>query len=366
MEPSVPVLSSQYLMPHGHCYLWTPGLLWLNVVPDLLIALAYFAIPAVLVYVARRRRDLPFNSLFVWFGIFIVACGLTHLLDAWNVWHTAYWIEGFAKLLTAAASVPTAWLLWRALPVLMAFPSRGQLQQTNDSLARANRELEAFTASVSHDLRSPLSSIAGQAGLLELSLAEHATEEQNRRLQRIQASVKQMSELIDALLALSRISRQPLQSESIDATAMAQETVAELRQQNPERALDVTIQPGMMIRGDRRLLAMVFANLLGNAWKFTGRNAAARIEVGLTHDDSSVTLHVRDNGAGFDMNYQDKLFKPFQRLHSPNDFGGSGIGLATVSRIVERHGGRVWAEAKPDEGAVFYCSLPDDNGPSKT
>ncbi|HKE94790.1 MAG TPA: ATP-binding protein [Povalibacter sp.] len=351
-------MDASLFMPHGHCYLWEPGVLWLNVIPDVLIALAYLAIPFVLLHVARRRPDLPFNWLFVWFGIFIAACGLTHVMEVWNVWHAHYWAQGIVKLVTAAASIPAAWLLWKSLPAILRLPSPIQMQQTNDALARANSELEAFTASVSHDLRSPLSSIAGQAGLLELSVGEQATEEQKRRLHRIQGSVKQMSELIEALLTLSRISRQSLQSESVDLSTLAQDVAAELRQQDPVRTVEVVVQPGMQVRGDRRLLRTVLANLLGNAWKFTSRTAAPRIEVGMDSGSAAATLHVRDNGAGFDMAYQERLFKPFQRLHAATDFPGSGIGLATVQRIVERHGGRVWAEGRPDEGAVFYCSLP--------
>ena len=173
--------SSGQFLPHGHCYMWSPGVLWMNVVADILIAMAYFTIPFVLLYIARRRRDLPFDWLVICFGVFIVACGLTHVMDVWNVWHAHYWLEGIVKLLTAAASVPTAILLWRFLPGILMLPSQRQLRDANESLARANRELEAFTASVSHDLRSPLTTIAGQAGLLELSLPD-ATDEQKRRL----------------------------------------------------------------------------------------------------------------------------------------------------------------------------------------
>ncbi len=351
---------SDDFLPPGYSYLWHPDVLWLNVLPDIGIAVACVAIAVVLMRIARRSRHLPFHALIIWSAILSLSYGATHVVSVWNVWHNDYWLQGWVKLMIAAAAIPTAWLLWRAMPSILALPAPQQLQQINDSLALANRELEAFTASVSHDLRSPLSSIAGQAGLLEISLGEDATEDQKRRLQRIQVSVKQMSELIEALLALSRISRQPLQSEAVDVTAVANEIVADLRQQDPERHVDVVIQPAMTLRGDRRLLGTVLANLIGNAWKFTSRTAQAHIDVGLTHEAAQLTLHVRDNGAGFDMAYHEKLFKPFQRLHSPSEFPGSGIGLATVQRIIERHGGRVWARAQPQEGAAFYCSMPED------
>jgi len=349
--------SSGQFLPHGHCYLWSPGVMWMNVVGDLLIAMAYFTIPFALLYIARRRRDLSFDWLVVCFGVFVVACGLTYVMDVWNVWHAHYWLQGIVKLLTAAASVPTAILLWRFLPGILMLPSQRQLRDANESLARANRELEAFTASVSHDLRSPLTTIAGQAGLLELSMPD-ATDEQKRRLSRIQGSVKQMSELIEALLVLSRISRQTLHREIVDVTALAESIVQDMRQKEPARNVEVVIQPNMAVHGDRRLVGDLFQNLIGNAWKFTSKTAQARIEIGQSSGGSLATLYIRDNGAGFDMTYEQKLFKPFQRLHGAADFDGSGVGLATVARIVDRHGGRIWAEGKPNEGAVFYFTLP--------
>jgi signal transduction histidine kinase len=349
--------SSGQFLPHGHCYMWSPGVLWMNVIADILIAMAYFTIPFALLYIARRRRDLPFDWLVVCFGVFIVACGLTHVMNVWNVWHSNYWLEGIVKVLTAAASVPTAILLWRFLPGILQLPSQRQLRDANESLARANRELEAFTASVSHDLRSPLTTIAGQAGLLELSLPD-ATDEQKRRLLRIQNSVRQMSELIEALLVLSRISRQTLHREIVDVSALAESIVQDLRQKDPGRSVEVVIQPDMAVHGDRRLVGDLFQNLIGNAWKFTSKTDRARIELGQSSGGSLATLFIRDNGAGFDMAYEQKLFKPFQRLHGASDFDGSGVGLATVARIVDRHGGRIWAEGKPNEGAVFYFTLP--------
>jgi signal transduction histidine kinase len=356
-DTDVSWFSGEHFLPHGHCYMWTPGILWMHVISDILIAMAYFTIPFVLIYLARRRPDLPFNWLFVAFGIFIVSCGLTHVMDVWNVWHTNYWLEGVLKVVCAAASVPTAILLWRHLPMILSVPSQRQLRDANESLARANRELEAFTASVSHDLRSPLTTIAGQAGLLELSLP-NASEEQRRRLTRIQSSVRQMSELIDALLVLSRISRHTLHREIIDVTALAESIFQDLRQKDPSRNVELEIQAGMIVHGDRRLINDLFVNLLANAWKFTSRTQNPRIEVGQSQHGSMATLFVRDNGAGFDMAHEQKLFKPFQRLHGAAEFEGTGVGLATVARIIDRHGGRIWAEGKPHAGAVFYFTMP--------
>ena len=354
----VPGLNAEHFMPMGSALGWSTTLVWINAIADILIAVTCFSIPFVLIYIARRRRDLPLDWIVLAFGLCVMAAGAMHLLAAWNLWHTAYWAEAVAKILAAAAIIPTAIMAWRYLPEILSLPSHRQLQNANASLARANRELEAFTASVSHDLRSPLTTIAGQAGLLELSLGASATEDQRRRLHRIQSSVKQMSELIDALLVLSRISRHTLRREVVDVTGLVESIITDLRQRDPDRDVQVTIQPGMTVHGDRRLISDLLTNTVSNAWKFTSKLAHARIEVGQQTDGAMSTLHVRDNGAGFDMQYAQKLFKPFQRLHSPSEFEGSGVGLATVARIVDRHGGRIWAEAKPNEGAVFYFTLP--------
>jgi len=345
------------LAPQGHSYGWDSSLIWANVLPDLALAIGFFIIPFFLLKFSRRRRDVRFSALLVSFAIFVLSSGVTHLIAIWNIWHTDFALEAAMKVLAACAAFPTAILLWRSVRELIRLPSRRQLREVNDSLARANRELEAFTASVSHDLRSPLTTIAGQAGLLEMSIT-NPTEDQRRRLGRIQSSVKQMSELIDALLSLSRISRHTLHREIVDVTALVETIVNDLKQRDPDRQVAISVQSNMTVHGDRRLVADLFMNLIMNAWKFTSKTANATIEIGMVEAGPMATLFVRDNGAGFDMAYEKKLFKPFQRLHGNSEFEGTGIGLATVARIIDRHGGRIWAEAKPNAGAVFYFSLP--------
>jgi light-regulated signal transduction histidine kinase (bacteriophytochrome) len=160
------------------------------------------------------------------------------------------------------------------------------------------------------------------------------------------------------LLVLSRISRHTLHRELVDVSSIADTVIGELRQSDPLRVVHVKIQPGMIVHGDRRLICDLVANLLANSWKFTSKTAEPQIAMDCVTSGYMATLHVRDNGAGFDMAYSQKLFKPFQRLHAPSEFTGSGIGLATVARIVERHGGRIWAESQPQHGAVFHFTLP--------
>jgi light-regulated signal transduction histidine kinase (bacteriophytochrome) len=222
-------------------------------------------------------------------------------------------------------------------------------------LERTNRELDAFSYSVSHDLRAPLRSVDGFSRLLAEDYGEKLDDEARSYLDRIRASVQQMSTLIEALLDLARISRSTLTVEQVDLSSLAEEVIAELRQADPQRQVNTTVESGLVTRGDRNLLKIVLVNLLSNAWKFTAKRADARIELSRHEDDTFV---VRDNGAGFDMEHAKQLFVPFQRLHSQAEFRGTGVGLTTVQRVIERHGGRIRADAKPGEGASFFFSLP--------
>lgn len=225
-------------------------------------------------------------------------------------------------------------------------------------LQLALRELEAFSYSVSHDLRTPLRAIEGFSHIL---LEEHATSldaEGRSCLERICQAVTRMGLLIDDLLRLSRVARTELQPEAVDLGQVAESVLAELRQADPDRQVEAVLSPGLLVRADPGLVRVLLANLLGNAWKFTSRHPLARIELAETAKDGERVFLVRDDGAGFDMQYAGKLFGPFQRLHSQQDFAGTGIGLAIVQRIVQRHGGRCWAEAHLEKGATFFFTLP--------
>jgi PAS domain S-box-containing protein len=672
------LFASGPFMPHGHCYLWMPGLVWLHVVADLLIALAYYVMPVLLLHFVRKRHDLPFNWMFLMFGAFIIACGSTHLVAVWTLWFPTYWFSAGVKVLTAGISLVTALLLISLLPRALALPSpaelagvnrelrvhilerqaaetalrqahdelerrvaertatlaelnaalqaeigerrsveaalrksealyrqifeenltgdfiatpegtvlaanpafirifglpssgegwggtlaslfptgkayhtflqqvrtekklenyeselrrldgtpvyvvenalgtfdeRGelieikgyvfdnserkhaeealrdseqryrslfennplpmwvydaetfafldvnaaalacygyardeflamtvqdirspdddpapagdppkpaselatpelcrhlkkdgtiidaevtshaiqftgrqarlalandvtarlrveaQIRQLNEGLERrvaertaqleaANHELESFSYSVSHDLRAPLRSIDGFSQALMEDYHDRLDAQAQDYLQRICGATQRMSELIDALLRLSRVTRAEVQREALDLSAMAWTVAAELRRQDPARAVEFVVTPRLSAEGDARLLRIVMENLLGNAWKFTAQRDRARIQFGArVLPDGTEAFFVHDNGAGFDMTYADKLFGAFQRLHSMREFPGTGIGLATVQRIIRRHGGRVWAEGKVEEGATFYFTL---------
>ncbi|MCZ4306797.1 PAS domain S-box protein [Zoogloeaceae bacterium G21618-S1] len=224
-------------------------------------------------------------------------------------------------------------------------------------LAAAVKELETFSYSVSHDLRSPLRAIDGYARIIRDDYREAFTQEAHVLFERMLAAVARMSDLIDDLLELSRVSRRPLNRNPIDLSAMAEHVVETLLQAKPARQVSVTIDPGMQLFADAKLLHIAVENLLGNAWKFTAKVAEAEIRFFSFKENKETVFCVEDNGAGFDMRYADKLFGPFQRLHTDRDFEGTGIGLATVSRIIQRHGGRVWAEGEVAKGARFYFTL---------
>lgn len=231
------------------------------------------------------------------------------------------------------------------------------IKERTAALAAANSELEAFTYSASHDLRAPLRRIDGFTSLLEEDYSDQLPAEGREHLARIRAGCSQMAQVIDSLLRLSRMLRQETDFRELDLSAMAEAAAAALREAEPARAVNFEAQPGLTAKGDRVLLGEVLDNLLSNAWKFTGKLRDPVVRFGASQNGGERAYFVKDNGKGFDMKYANKLFRPFQRLHSPAEFPGTGIGLTTVQRIIERHGGRIWAESEEDKGAVFYFTL---------
>jgi light-regulated signal transduction histidine kinase (bacteriophytochrome) len=224
-------------------------------------------------------------------------------------------------------------------------------------LDAVNKELEAFSYSVSHDLRAPLRSIDGFSQALVEEYADQLDDTAADYLSRIRAATQRMGELIDDLLDLSRVTRREMHREQVDLSALATEVLGGLAREEPERQVEIGIAAGLMGRGDPHLLRLALENLLGNAWKFTSREPSVRIEFGARQEGDRPLYYVSDNGVGFDMAYADKLFGAFQRLHAAHEFPGTGIGLATVHRIVLRHGGRVWAQSEVGQGATFFFTL---------
>ncbi|MFW6056004.1 MAG: sensor histidine kinase [Chloroflexota bacterium] len=235
--------------------------------------------------------------------------------------------------------------------------ARQQIEWLRNELEAANAELDAFSYSVSHDLRAPLRSILGFTDVLEEDYADALDEEGLVTLGRVRAAAARMNELIIDLLQLSRAASTEFESAALDLTAIVEQVVEMLRQASENHDVSVDVEQGMRCMGDARRIRVVMENLIDNAWKFTSTSAEPRVSVGLERKRGEDVFFVADNGAGFDMKYADRLFTPFQRLHTADEFPGTGIGLATVRRIVRRHGGRIWAESEPGRGACFRFTL---------
>jgi signal transduction histidine kinase len=244
----------------------------------------------------------------------------------------------------------------------------GALQQAHDELeqrveertkelATTNKELEAFSYSVSHDLRTPLRSIDGFSQALLEDYSDKLDPSGKDHLQRVRLAAQRMSELIDDMLNLSRVTRSAMRHVNLDLSAMAQSIAEELRLAEPGRQVEFAIEGGLIASGDSQLLRVAMQNLLGNSWKYTSRHARSRIEFGKSRQNGRHSFFVRDDGAGFDPRFADRLFGAFQRLHTTTEFPGTGIGLATVQRIIHRHGGEIWAEGAVEKGATFYFTL---------
>lgn len=531
-------------MPHGTCYLWSPGLIGLHVASDSLISLSYLSIPITLVHFTRKRRDIPFSWVFLCFGVFIVACGATHFMEIWTIWFPSYWLAGGLKALTAVVSVATALLLIQATPRVLALPgtqwlialnqkltteiaqrthvesrlrrlseeleqrvaertidllatnqslreselryrtlvehapeaivvldlstgrftdanpnaeqlfgmkreellgvgpsevspkyqpggrlsseaavaerekallhetyrfewmhrgARGReipceislirlptsgrnlvrgsivdiserkraekeihalnadlelrVKERTSQLEAANHDLESFTYSVSHDLRAPLRHMDGFTRILIEDYGQQVPEGAKQHLERVRTASLHMGQLVDDLLNLARVGRGSLRIVPTDLNELVADTLLSLEAEARGRSVDFRVSRLSRVQCDPGLLRQVFFNLLANALKFTRPRQKAIIEIGEIRNDEGLVIFVRDNGVGFEMKFADKLFQVFQRLHGPEEFEGTGVGLAIVHRILQKHGGGIRAEASPGNGATFFFSI---------
>ncbi len=347
-------------MAHEYCYLREPKLIWLHVTSDLLIGSAYVSISGTLAYlVYRASRGIPFNWVFLAFGLFIVSCGLTHFMEVWVIWEPVYWLSGYVKVITAAASLATAVALFPLVPKVFALiESARRGEQRRVEIEQLNQELERFNYSVAHDLRSPLRGIAGFTHILKEDYAAKLPAEAQLHLERIQQSVGRMDALISDLLRYSTVGRQEMLLRPVrleDALRSAADLIeAEIR----EARAQLIVQPAMPpVIGDPALLQAVLQNLLSNALKFVAPGTTPVIEVRAEALGRSVRVYIADNGIGIPPESRDKVFRMFERFH-PN-YPGTGIGLAIVFRAVERMHGRIGIgrDARA-QGTEFWLELP--------
>jgi light-regulated signal transduction histidine kinase (bacteriophytochrome) len=340
----------------------------------LLVWGAYLAIPAVLLFYARKRPNVPFKHLFALFGTFILACGTTHFMGWLVTYNPIYRLDGVIKLFTGLVSWATVIALFyvtpRALSMRMpeeleaeiedrkkaqtelAFMNE-RLEERTDQLKGALTELEGFCYNISHDLRTPLRGIVGHSRIVIEDAGQRLDETSREHLERLGLAANKMGSLIDDLLEFARLGRGELLTQEVDMTALAEEASAlYVKEHNA-----ISIQAGMRAHGDPQLLRIVFQNLVDNACKYVAPGEHGRVKIGVKSENGEQIFFVKDMGIGFDMQYAEKIVQPFQRLHRDEEYPGTGIGLANVKRIIDRHGGRLWCESSLDEGSTFYFTL---------
>jgi signal transduction histidine kinase len=379
------LFSSEGFMPHGHCYLWEPGVVWLHVISDALVFLAYLTIPITLVYIARRRKDIPFNSMFFLFGIFIVACGLTHLMEIVTLWRPYYWLSGGVKSVTAVASIGTAFLLVRIIPKVLQIPTRdevaravaaldnqrklleqtqSELQRSQASLVRAEKlaAVGQLAASVGHELRNPLMSVQNANSWLRKRVleppvdADGAADEAKIRtfFELIDREVKASNKIITDLLDFAR--ERPLVVAPCHVKALVADALSKLT------ALDAAVEIRNDVPDDLPLLAAdadqlrhAVANVVQNAVEAARPGAAGLVTVRASATASTFTLAVQDDGVGMKPEVSARIFEPLFTTKTK----GTGLGLAIVESIVRRHGGKVAVDSEPGRGTTVRLELPN-------
>ena len=385
-------------MPHGHCFFWRPDILWLHVISDGLTAASYFVIPFGLLRLWRKREDLDFHWMFLLFGAFILACGTTHAMSIWTLWTPMYRLEGVIKAATAFASVPTALLLVRLLPQLIALPSPAQLalvnqalqeqiaeriaaedrvkslnevleirvaqrtkelEDANHALRIANRNLEQFAFSASHDLREPLRNVAIYSQILQKQYGGQFDEKADRYLGYLVHGAQRMDRLVSDLLTYTRAGIADEGLSSVDSGKVLNSVVSNLREALESSKGTVTSDALPTVLMYETALERLLANLIENAIKYRKEDEPPMVHVSARMSGDLWQFSIKDNGIGIAPEYHEQVFGVFKRLHGQGGkIPGTGIGLAICQRIVGRAGGRLWVESAIGAGSTFHFTLP--------
>ena len=391
--------NSESFMPHGHCFLYQPDILWLHVISDSLILLAYYSIPVALVYFASRRPDMPYRHLFLLFGLFIFLCGTTHVFEIWVLWYPDYGPEGLVKALTALASISTAFVIWSLMPQLLSLPSPSQLQRMNDDLqityrqveqrvnertaelAEANQKLSAayqtaekanqaktdFLANMSHEIRTPMHVVLGLAGVL--SRSDPLSPKQKEYVGTLKLSAESLLELITDLLDISKIESEAIVLDRIEFNLqhLMREIVTMLSVKAKEKNISLSLEFDNALEenfiGDPNRLRQVLINLIGNAIKFTekgGVQVQMKAEPDTTAGHKNIRIRVIDSGIGIPEYKQSMVFEKFTQADSSvnRKYGGTGLGLTIAKSLIELMGGSISLESSLGQGSVFTVHLP--------
>jgi len=394
IQAIVNFFNSENFMPHGHCFLWQPDILWLHVISDVGIAAAYFAIPFALLYFVRKRKDLPFQAVFVLFGAFIFLCGTSHVMDIWVLWHPDYAMQGIILALTAIISIATFFMTVKLIPQALLLPSPSQLAKVNaelnaanhqleilykqsqesgqaqllnytKALERSNQELDDFAYIASHDLKEPLRGLHNHASFLLEDYQDKLDESGVQRLKRLGQLSQRMEQLVDELLYFSRLGRTELAIQECDPNKMISEIGQLMETFLKERNAHIVIpKPMPRVVCDKPRITEVFRNLITNAVKYNDKKERI-VEVGFLesvnapHGKEKNVFYVKDNGIGIEREFYGEIFRIFKRLQNPvgGEETGTGAGLTFVKKIIDRHKGRIWLESEPGKGTVFYFTV---------